>query len=149
MTTTTTKMRALHACFSVNDGRRSLEAAACSPNARRESSSAWSPSLSVRSQSPSAAAAAAAGASLFACAPSSLQANGATTPPSSAKLAAAAAAYEPPLNPLAAIQKMSVAAQPSPALRPSIQLSKHQCGVCYKHFSSSSALQIHMRTHTG
>lgn len=37
----------------------------------------------------------------------------------------------------------------SPATKRPPVLSKHQCQVCYKHFSSSSALAIHMRTHTG
>lgn len=27
--------------------------------------------------------------------------------------------------------------------------TKHQCSVCLKHFSSASAVQIHLRTHTG
>uniref|UniRef100_A0A914CQQ4 C2H2-type domain-containing protein n=1 Tax=Acrobeloides nanus TaxID=290746 RepID=A0A914CQQ4_9BILA len=53
-------------------------------------------------------------------------------------------------NPLAAIEKMWAEKEPAKeASRPSMTLQKHQCGVCYKHFSSSSALQIHMRTHTG
>lgn len=57
---------------------------------------------------------------------------------------------KPEENPLEAIQKMWAAAeQPSAPTRPPIQLSKHQCAVCFKHFSSSSALQIHTRTHTG
>ncbi|KAE9548731.1 hypothetical protein FO519_008059 [Halicephalobus sp. NKZ332] len=53
-------------------------------------------------------------------------------------------------NPLDAIQKMwKETEQPAQTQRQPVTLSKHQCGVCFKHFSSSSALQIHMRTHTG
>ncbi|CAN7985810.1 unnamed protein product, partial [Ixodes hexagonus] len=41
------------------------------------------------------------------------------------------------------------AGTPSPAPRRPPGLPRHVCQVCHKPFSSSSSLQIHMRTHTG
>lgn len=63
-------------------------------------------------------------------------------------------------NPLDSIRKMwahtapsppvcSMDSNPLPADSTNSTLSKHQCNICFKHFSSASALQIHMRTHTG
>lgn len=52
-------------------------------------------------------------------------------------------------NSLDAIEKMLAETEPDPSPKPMLPLSKHQCQFCRKHFSSSSALQIHIRTHTG
>lgn len=63
-------------------------------------------------------------------------------------------------NPLESIRKMWAHTAPSPPVcsmdnnplpldSANSALSKHQCNICFKHFSSASALQIHMRTHTG
>ncbi|VDP03793.1 unnamed protein product [Soboliphyme baturini] len=60
-------------------------------------------------------------------------------------------------TPLESIQKMWSRAESlatsvnsvTPGVKKPSVFSKHQCQLCYKHFSSSSALQIHMRTHTG
>lgn len=53
------------------------------------------------------------------------------------------------LSPLESIRKMWDKTEPPAVAKRQPVLSKHQCQVCYKHFSSASALQIHMRTHTG
>ncbi|CDW51781.1 spalt protein [Trichuris trichiura] len=60
-------------------------------------------------------------------------------------------------SPLESIQRMWSQAETlatsnvttAPVMKKSNAFSKHQCQLCCKHFSSASALQIHMRTHTG
>ncbi len=47
-------------------------------------------------------------------------------------------------TPLESIERMWAQTEPPPPRKPPI-LSKHQCGVCFKHFSSSSALQVRCR----
>lgn len=49
----------------------------------------------------------------------------------------------------AAAQAQNQASNQSPGSQGNQQNTKHLCHVCNKNFSSSSALQIHMRTHTG